>query len=292
MLLSLRKNKFGCQLPQEIDDFEQLIEVANECEKLGYDSVWAYDHMSPFWTRSGRALECWTVLSAVAERTQKIKIGSLVTNVNLRNPALLAKMASTVDNISDGRLILGLGTGDTMSRDELLSYGYHFPSLDERVERLRETILILNAMWTSDEASFKGKYYKICQARNSPKPKQKPRPPIWIGGKHRKILDVVAEFADGWNYWGIKKRTLEQRSHYLSTKCVEFRRNFEQIIKSWSGTISHPSRTAKRSKMVEKILFKLRSEADAQTEYFIASFGQRAAGQSYEAFAEAVASLD
>jgi alkanesulfonate monooxygenase SsuD/methylene tetrahydromethanopterin reductase-like flavin-dependent oxidoreductase (luciferase family) len=202
-------------------------------------------------------------------------------------------MTSTVDNISDGRLIVGLGTGDKMSRDELLSYGYQFPSLDERVERLRETILILKAMWTSDESSFNGKYYNISHARNSPKPRQTPHPPIWIGGKHPKILDVVAEFADGWNYWELKKRTLEQRSRYLSAKCVEFRRNFEQIIKSWSGTLSHLSRTTKnRSKMVEKISFELQSEADAKAEYFIASFGPRAAGQIYEAFAEAVASLE
>ena len=167
--------KFGCQLPLETGDFDRVIEIARECEGLGYDSVWAYDHLSPFWTRSGETLECWTTLSAVAERTNKVKVGSLVTNANLRNPSLLAKMTSTVDIISRGRLILGLGAGDKMSRHELQSYGYKFQSLRVRVEALRETILILKAMWTGDKSSFHGKHYQITQAVNLPKPIQKPK---------------------------------------------------------------------------------------------------------------------
>ena len=153
--------RIGCQLPQDISDFQKLTEIAQECERLGYDSVWAYDHLSPFWMKQAQALECWTLLSAIAQRTSKIKVGTLVTNVNLRNPALLAKMSSTLDKISGGRLILGLGTGDKFSREELQSYGYQFPSLNERIGRLRETILILKSMWTQPEASFKGTYYSL-----------------------------------------------------------------------------------------------------------------------------------
>jgi len=109
--------RFGCQLPQDLDDFDRLVDVAKNCERLGYDSLWVYDHLSPFWSRSGRVLECWTTMSAIAGRTETVKVGSLVTNIALRNPSLLAKMSSTVDNISGGRLILGLGTGDKMSRN-------------------------------------------------------------------------------------------------------------------------------------------------------------------------------
>jgi alkanesulfonate monooxygenase SsuD/methylene tetrahydromethanopterin reductase-like flavin-dependent oxidoreductase (luciferase family) len=284
--------KFGCLLPLELSDFEGLAQIANECERLGYDSLWAYDHLSPFWTQSGRALECWTVLAALAERTERIKIGSLVTNVNLRNPALLAKMASTVDVISGGRLVLGLGTGDRLSRNELTSFGYRFAELDERVARLKETILILKAMWTRDEASFEGEYYKLSHAANLPKPKQSPHPPIWVGGKHRKILDVVAELADGWNYWGLGKETLSQLSRYLSARCVDFGRDPERIVKSWSGTFSHIFRTAKNhSAMVDNIVSQLRSQADMNTEYFIASFGPKAKHESYKAFAEAVTKM-
>jgi alkanesulfonate monooxygenase SsuD/methylene tetrahydromethanopterin reductase-like flavin-dependent oxidoreductase (luciferase family) len=281
--------KFGCQLPLEVGDFDRLIEIARECERLGYDSVWAYDHLSPFWTQSGEALECWTTLSAVAACTSKVRVGSLVTNANLRNPSLLAKMSSTVDVISGGRLILGLGTGDRMSRAELHSYGYKFQNLNERVEALRENISILKAMWTKDEASFHGKHYEITRAVNFPKPKQKPHPPIWVGGKHLRILDIVAEMAEGWNYWGLGKEELAERSVYLASKCAKLGRSLDTIVKSWSGTLSRGAKN--RAERVEKIAAELRSQTDAETSYFIASFGPRADQESYQAFAEAIKSL-
>jgi alkanesulfonate monooxygenase SsuD/methylene tetrahydromethanopterin reductase-like flavin-dependent oxidoreductase (luciferase family) len=288
----LTKAKFGCQLPQERGDFEDLIEVANECENLGYDSVWAYDHLSPFWVGPRGSLECWTVLSAIAERTRKIMIGSLVTNVNLRNPALLAKMSSTVDNISDGRLILGLGTGDRMSRHELLSNGFEFSNIEERVERLRETIHILKAMWNEDEAFFDGNHYKLMGALNYPKPRRRPGPPIWIGGKHPKILDVVAETADGWNYWGLSKEELEKSSEYLSVRCSELKRAREEIIKSWSGPLTHLPCTGKnQSQMTRNMMEELQRQSDKETKYFIASFGAQTNLKNYEAFAEAVRNL-
>jgi alkanesulfonate monooxygenase SsuD/methylene tetrahydromethanopterin reductase-like flavin-dependent oxidoreductase (luciferase family) len=284
---------FGCQLPQETNDFERLAEVAEECEELGYDSVWAYDHLAPYWTRRGQAFECWTLLAAIAQRTKKIKLGSLVTNVNLRSPSLLAKITSTLDNVSKGRLILGLGTGDRMSRNELLSYGYSFASIDERVERLRETVLILKAMWTEEQVSFQGKYYKLLNAINYPKPIQTPHPPIWIGGKHVKILDIVAEMADGWNYWGLEREVLAKRSGYLYDKCIRIGRHPDQIRKSWAGTLSHVlEQGGNHHRIVENIRKQLRSQTDHETGYFIGSLGARADTSSYQAFAEAVRGLE
>lgn len=289
----MTKVRFGCQLPQEANSFEDLAEAAAECERLGYDSVWAYDHLAPYWTKKGQAYECWTLLAALAERTKKIRLGSLVTNVNLRNPALLAKITSTLDNVSKGRLVLGLGTGDSMSREELLSYGYSFSTVNERVERLKETVLVLKEMWTKDRASFNGKYYKLSEAINYPKPIQKPHPPIWVGGKHPKILDVVAEFADGWNYWGLEREILEQRSKDLFRKCVQVGRQPEQITKSWAGSVSKALRTGGgRAEIVENIAAQLRSKTDQDTRYFIAHFGARADSSSYEVFAEAARSLE
>ncbi len=274
-------------------DFEKLAKVAEDCERLGYDSVWVYDHLAPYWTRRGQAFECWTLLAAIAQRTKKIKLGSLVTNVNLRNPALLAKITSSLDNISDGRLILGLGTGDRMSRNELLSYGYSFASVDERVERLREAVLILKAMWTKDQTTFEGRYYSVLNAVNYPKPIQEPHPPLWIGGKHPKILDVVAEMADGWNYWGIRREMLAQRSMYLSDKCATIGRQPQQIIKSWAGTLADAMKwNGAHTPLVENIREQIRSQTDDQTKYFIASLGSRADTSGYEAFAEAVRSLE
>jgi alkanesulfonate monooxygenase SsuD/methylene tetrahydromethanopterin reductase-like flavin-dependent oxidoreductase (luciferase family) len=286
----LTEAKYGCQLPQEVGSFEELAEVAQECERLGYDSVWANDHLTPYWTKRGESFECWTLLAAIAQCTKKIKLGSLVTNVSLRSPSLLAKITSTFDQISNGRLILGLGTGDRMSRQELLSYGYDFASMDERVGRLRETVLILKEMWTKERASFDGKYTKISDAINYPKPVQIPHPPIWIGGKHTKILDIVAEMADGWNYWDLGKGNLQRCSDYLSKKCVQIGREPAQITKSWAGTLSRSLRT-EGGQAAEKIAAQLRREADDETGYYIASLGSNANSPNYEAFAEAVKSL-
>lgn len=284
--------KFGLQLPQDTPNPDHLIEVAKECEALGYDSVWAYDHLSPYWLPSGRAMECWTLLSAVAARTSKIRIGSLVTNVNLRNPALLAKMTSTVDCISGGRLIVGLGPGDRMSAHEMQSHGYHFPSLERRISRLRDTILILREMWTGENISVVGKTSGVSNALSLPEPKQEPGPPIWIGGKHHMILDLVAELADGWNYWDLDKGLLEEREKYLFAKCAEFGRSPEDLLKSWAGTVDNEVRRSyNKSMMVDSIRRMLLSKTSKYTDYFIASFGHESDREAYEAFAEAVKSL-
>ena len=283
--------KFGCQLPQHTPNPEHIIEVEKECESLGYDSVWAYDHLSPYWLRSGRALECWTLLSAVAARTSKIKVGSLVTNVNLRNPALLAKMTSTVDCISGGRLIVGLGTGDRLSAYEMQTHGYHFPSLEHRIDRLKETILILRAMWTGEKVSVKGKTCEISNALSLPKPKQKPGPPIWVGGRHKMILDVAVELAQGWNYWGLDKKELDERERYLFAKCAKMGRPYMGLVKSWTGTIDGTAQRSSNLTIVEDMKRQLLSTTSVHTDYFIASFGRDSGRKAYELFAEAVKSF-
>ncbi|HYB67649.1 MAG TPA: LLM class flavin-dependent oxidoreductase [Candidatus Acidoferrales bacterium] len=289
--LCLPRPKFGCQLPQDIPNPEHLIDVAKECESLGYDSVWAYDHLSPYWLHSGIALECWTLLSAVAARTSKIRVGSLVTNVNLRNPALLAKMTSTVDCISGGRLIVGLGTGDRLSAHEMQTHGYQFPSLEHRIDRLRETILILRAMWTGEKVSVRGKTCEISNALSLPKPKQKPGTPIWIGGRHKMVLDVVVELADGWNYWGLNRQDLEDREKYLFAKCAEVGRPYMGLVKSWTGKVDARKQRSSDLTIVEDIKRRLLSQTSEHTDYFIASFGRDSDPNAYEAFAEAVKSF-
>ena len=262
-----------------------------ECERLGYDSVWVYDHLSPFWITSGYTLECWTLLSAIAARTKQIRIGSLVTNVNLRNPALLAKMTSTLDNISKGRLILGLGIGDKLSRNELHSYGYRFAPLSERIDRLRETIQILKALWTQEETSFNGKHFQISRARNYPKPVQNPHPQIWIGGKHHMLQDVIAETADGWNYWGLKRSDLIEREDYLQSKCIERNREFGNIVRSWTGTAPIDSKAKTQAELVDRVREGLLAQTDGRTDYFIASFPEEADSRVFQTFADAVSSI-
>jgi alkanesulfonate monooxygenase SsuD/methylene tetrahydromethanopterin reductase-like flavin-dependent oxidoreductase (luciferase family) len=230
-------------------------------------------------------------MSAIAARTSRIKIGSLVTNVNLRNPALLAKMASSLDNISGGRLIVGLGVGDRLSQNELRTYGYRFPPTKERIDRLRETISILKLLWTKDEATFEGKHFQISQARNYPKPKQSPHPLIWIGGKHHELLDLAVEMANGWNCWGLSQMELAERESYLLSKCVEFDRRPESLVRSWAGTVRIGRKGEAYSRVVEEIKTELLRKTNGRTDYFIGSFDAETVPENYGAFAEAVKSI-
>ena len=281
--------KYGCQLPQDSSNIKRVFEVAVLCEKLGYDSVWVYDHLAPFWLPSKSCLESWSLLSAVAAETSTVKIGTLVTNVNLRNPALLAKMASTVDTISGGRLILGLGIGDKMSIQELHSYGYKFPTLNERVTLLREHIQLLRSLWSGTQVTFKGKLVNVTNAICLPKPKQDPGPPIWVGGRHRAILDVVAELADGWNYWGLTRHRLTELDAYLRKQSTRQKRDYETIVRSWAGTVATP--TSNASQLMESMKAELISQTSHETSYFITSFHTGAEDKAYECFAEAVGAV-
>ncbi|MGA2784072.1 MAG: LLM class flavin-dependent oxidoreductase [Candidatus Bathyarchaeia archaeon] len=276
--------KFGCILPHDLANFDHLLEVAKTCEVLGYDSIWAFDHLAPYWSPSKPNLECWTTLSSIAGHTKEIKLGSLVININLRHPSLLAKMASTLDVISRGRIILGLGTGDRLSKDELTSFGYTFRSLDERISHLRETIQILNGLWTTNDFSYDGVHFKLSHAQLEPKPVQKPHPPIWIGGKHYRILDAVAEMADGWNYWNLTRKGSTDKIQYLLDRCLQNNRSFDSIVKSWSGTI--PGKPT-----VETLMAYLKERSGPATEYFVAYFGSGARRETYELFAETVSKL-
>jgi hypothetical protein len=179
-----------------------------------------------------------------------------------------------------------------MSRDELLSYGFDFGSINERLERLRETIVILKAMWTKDEVSFEGKYTRLSHAVNFPKPIQEPHPPIWIGGKHPRILDIVAEMADGWNYWDIEKGILEQRTRHLRDECIRIGRDPKQIVKSWTGTLPNKAVSCRSTNSVNETQEYLRSLTNNETTYFIASFGSKTESSNLVTFAEAVKSLN
>jgi alkanesulfonate monooxygenase SsuD/methylene tetrahydromethanopterin reductase-like flavin-dependent oxidoreductase (luciferase family) len=196
-------------------------------------------------------------------------------------------MTSTVDNISGGRLIVGLGIGDRNSIPELRSYGYRFPNLKERITLLRETITVMKSMWTGTEVSFRGTILKLSNAVCQPKPKQKTGPPIWVGGRHPRLLDVTAELADGWNHWGLTEEKLRQLEAYLQAKCEELHRPPNNITESWAGQVALPASGSKLSRSVREEL----SRIGEKTRYFIASFPAGADRKAYESFAEAVRSI-
>src|SRR3954453_16059588 len=183
--------KFGVITPQgwrldlvnikdPIDKYEHMTRFAQELERLKYDSVWVYDHFHTVPTPELETnFECWISTAALARDTSTIRIGQMVTCNNYRPPALLAKMASTVDVLSHGRLDFGIGAG--WYEDEYRAYGYPFPDGPERLRMLGEALQIFHAMWKEPSATFEGKNYQVRGAINEPKGVQKPHPPIWIG---------------------------------------------------------------------------------------------------------------
>jgi probable F420-dependent oxidoreductase len=172
-----------------------FLTIAKKAEQLGYDSVWVSDH---FVSPSGRpcGLEAWTVLSALACSTNKIRLGTYVLCNQFRHPSMLAKMASTLDNISNGRLELGIGAG--WLRNEHIAFGFEWKKHSARVARLEETVEIIKQLWTKNHVSYDGKYFQLKNATLEPKTFQKPHPPLWIGGNSEAIREVVAKLGDGW----------------------------------------------------------------------------------------------
>lgn len=175
--------------------WDTFLTIAKEAERLGYDSVWVSDH---FISPSGRpyGLESWTVLSALASSTHKIRLGTYVLCNQFRHPSLLAKMTSTLDNVSKGRLELGIGAG--WLRNEHIAFGFEWNKHSARVERLRETLEITKQLWTKNHVSYDGKHFQLRDATLEPKPLQKPYPPLWIGGNSEAIRKIVAGLGDGW----------------------------------------------------------------------------------------------
>jgi alkanesulfonate monooxygenase SsuD/methylene tetrahydromethanopterin reductase-like flavin-dependent oxidoreductase (luciferase family) len=223
--------KIGWSIPQSTSRRDDSIKFATACEELGFDSVWVYDHLMPYWLHDAPSLDGFTLLSTVAARTSRIHVGTLVTNVVLRNPGVLSKMTATIDRVSEGRLILGLGIGDRRSRKELESYGYPYLPWNMRLRRLEASIAVLRAIWTGTQTSMRSEDVRF---HGISRPTPVWRVPIWIGGKHLDLGRLAAKVADGWNLWGIPFHEIERRIRSV-TGDLHDRREFEL---SWAGSIS------------------------------------------------------
>ncbi len=231
--------RFGLLLPHGwVDDlkhlnFEYLRSFALRAEELGFDSLYAYDHFIPYYEYKPLdkpILECWTLISAIAAVTSKIRIGQIVTCNSYRNPALLAKMASTLDYISNGRLDLGIGAG--WYEEEYVSYGYEFPAASVRIGQLDEALVIIRSMWLDRVSNFRGRYYRVINAMNYPKPVQKPHPPIMVGGYGRSLLKVAAKHANIYNCPFVSIEEFKGRLDILKEHCLSIGRDYHAIEKS------------------------------------------------------------
>ncbi len=194
--------RFGIQTGQQFAAWDEIVRIWQRAEALGYDTAWTYDHfvavmMDPF----DPCLEAWSCLAALAVHTRTIRIGALVTGNTYRHPAILAKIATTVDVISNGRLEFGIGAG--WYEPEHTMFGLPFGSVRSRCERLDEALTAIRALWRESQASFTGTHYQLSAAISEPKPVQKPHPPITIAGAgEKRLLPIVARHADAWSSFG------------------------------------------------------------------------------------------
>jgi len=232
--------KFGLIVPQgwrmdlvgisdPVEAYETMTRVAQEAEALGFDSIWLYDHFHTVPTPMQEVtFECWTSTAALARDTNRVRIGQIVTCNGYRNPALLAKMASTVDTLSHGRLNFGIGAG--WYEHEFLAFGYEFPDGPTRLRQLRDAVQIILKMWSDDEAVYEGKYHQVHGAINQPKGVQKPHIPLLIGGGGEQVtLKLVAQYADACNIGHLDNEGLERKFSIIKKHCDDVGRDYNTI---------------------------------------------------------------
>ena len=216
--------------------WDKAVEIALLAEELGFDSIWVYDHFHNVPVPSHESVfECWTTIAAISQRTSRIRLGQMVGCNSYRNPGLLAKITSTVDVISGGRLDWGIGAG--WYENEYRGYGFEFPKPAVRIGMLRETVEIVKSMWTQAETYYEGKHYSLSRANCDPKPLQSPHPPVWIGGGGEQLtLRVVAEHADASNFASTLEEFVHKRS-VLQGHCKDVGRDEAEIRKTISGEV-------------------------------------------------------
>jgi F420-dependent oxidoreductase-like protein len=237
--------RMGLQIPlftfpdvPTADLFERISDIAVTAEASGFDSIWVMDH---FYQLPGlgrpdeNMFECYSLLSALAARTSKVRLGAMVGGMTYRNPAFLAKSVTCLDVISRGRAIWGIGAG--WFEQEHLDYGYEFGSFTDRFEKLEEGLQIAKSMFVNDTTTFDGKWFRVDGAMNVPKPVQVGGPPILIGGSgEKKTLRMVAQYADACNVFG-DASTVRHLMDVLDGHCERLGRDPRSICRTRLGTL-------------------------------------------------------
>lgn len=220
------------EIADPIEKYEAMTRVAKAADGLAvYDSIWVYDHFHTVPRIEQEAVfEAWTITAALARDTDRVKIGQMVTCIGYRNPALLAKIASTVDVLSHGRLYCGIGAG--WYEHEWKAYGYGFPETRDRMRAFREATEIMVKMWTETTPTFEGEYFKINGPINEPRGVQKPYPSLWIGGGGEQVtLKLVAKYGNACNFGGTPEQ-VRHKLDVLRAHCQQLGRDYESIIRS------------------------------------------------------------
>jgi F420-dependent oxidoreductase-like protein len=220
--------RFGLCTDQNLT-WERTLERWRLFERLGFDSAWDCDHYVQPSRPDAPYFEGWTLLAALAARTERIRVGVLVSCNTFRHPALLAKEAVTVDHVSGGRLELGLGAG--WYEPEHAMYGIAFPPPRELVDRFREAVEVVDGLLRNELTSYRGRYYQLADAAFRPGPVQRPRPPLTLGAHGPRMLRIVARYADAWNSFGTPEQ-IRSRGAILDEACAEIGRDPREIVRS------------------------------------------------------------
>jgi F420-dependent oxidoreductase-like protein len=223
--------RFGI-IRNNILSWEETISQWQRFEEAGFDSVWNCDHLIRPSDPGGPHLDAWSILAAVAARTNRVRIGVLVSCNTFRHPAVLAKQAVSVDHISAGRLELGIGAG--WFKPEHDAYGIPFPSAKELVDRFEESVEIIDLLMRQDRTTYAGHYYQLHDAPFRPGPVQRPRPPLTLGAHGPRMLRLVAKYADRWNSYGTVDE-IRERNAAIDRNCEAIGRDPSTIIRSLYG---------------------------------------------------------
>jgi F420-dependent oxidoreductase-like protein len=266
--------RLGLQIPNftfpgvaDADLFETVAAIATTAEEHGFDSVWVMDHLYQIEVvgpKEDPMLEAYTLLAGIAARTRTARLGTMVTGVTYRNPALLAKIVTTLDVVSSGRAILGLGAA--WNDDEHAGYGYDFPPAGERLDRLEEALQICRAMFTEPAPSFQGRHYRISSVLNNPKPVRGRIPVLIGGGGEKRTLKLVALYGDACNLFG-DPDAVRHKLDVLERHCADVGRDPAEITKTILLTVGDPGSAAAkvgayRAVGVDGVVVNLRNVAD------------------------------
>ena len=259
--MSQARVSFGIATPPQNVDYADILRVWREADTVSeLEHAWLFDHLMPIASdRLGPIFEGWTLLSALAGQTSRLRLGLLVTSNRLRPPAVLAKIATTVDVVSGGRLEFGIGAGSRTSipeaRLEYDAYGLPYVDFQDSVDALSEACTVIKRLWTEIEPfDFDGRHVHLTGAFGNPQPVQQPHPPILIAGRTARVLRVVAEHADIWNIAGYPLEECKARSAVLDRYCAEIGRDPASITRSTNVRVSYEDPAATRDAVVEAIV--------------------------------------
>lgn len=230
--------------------WDEMLAGARHAESTGWDGLWVADHFMPNADDvSGPMHEGWTIATALGASVPRVRVGVLVTGNTYRHPAVLAKMAASLDHVTGGRVVLGLGAG--WQENEHLAYGIEFSTVGGRLDRLEEACEVITSLLRTERTTFTGAHYRLVDAPLEPKPVQERLPLLVGGGGERRTMRIAARFADEWNVWG-DPDTLRHKIGVLERHCADLGRDPAEIRRSCQALLFHTDDEAAAAKLRER----------------------------------------